>query len=312
VIKGLVDDSDEDLEFKVKEEEKSKPEKSLKTEKSPKPLQTKKFEISESDPKEKKSLKPEKDDLKPSNPNEKKPIKAEKDDQKPTNPKDLKDPKPEIDPSDLPNKLSTILKDSSEKTFPSDTTKNPLKKPSSSKSCSTQTQTPEETDKFKTLQKIVKTQAKELESLRKLLSSKTSEIQSLNLKVSSLKQKKKTLKIQLSSKPCASHEADLNLKDKQIQDLKQKIEQLSVRPTEIFHKKNNFSETEFWKLDDDADKFEGLSLKEIAKNKALWIIKAEEKKTLNPMSTPNKSSLQKHKLVRRSLEPLTPKFSSKS
>ena len=187
-------------------------------------------------------------------------------------------------------------------------------KPCKTKSSSSQTDPDHSKEQLKTLQKLIKSQAKELESLRKALSSKTSELTSLSQELHYLKSKDSN-KPQSSSSPARDFQSELDLKDKQIQDLRHKLEHFQTRPVEIFHKKNNFSESEFWKLDDEY-KSETLTLKDIAKNKALWIIKAEEKKNLNPItekiSTPNKSVLHKHKMVRRSLEPLTPKYSSNS
>lgn len=107
----------------------------------------------------------------------------------------------------------------------------------------------------------------------------------------------------------------MDSKEKAFLDLQQKLNVVPPKPVEVVHRKNVRSESDFWSLEEDSNKSEMLSLKDIAKNKALWIIKTEEKNKgfLGPEKQYNnvqvKQPLGKLKFTRRSLEPLTPKYS---
>lgn len=220
------------------------------------------------------------------------------------------------------SELQTLLKNSElpQKPFPSksDSPQNTPKHSSHSTLTSKSTQTPSDPvpQSTKTYEQIIKSQKKELKSLRKALASKAAELNALQEELSNSKSKKKTLKSELGTIPELekSFQLTLDQKEKTIQDLQNKLNLISSKPQEAYHRKNVHSEADFWSLEDDSSKSELVSLKDIAKNKALWIIKTEEKNKgfvgkEKHQSSPFKPPLGKLKFTRRSLEPLTPKYS---
>ena len=118
-----------------------------------------------------------------------------------------------------------------------------------------------------------------------------------------------------------------NNKELVINELNNKLESMNFSGIDKSHKKNIVSESEFWKMEENSEnkgKYEIITLKEIAKNKSLWINHIEDKK--NPLEGFEKIKLKlpdspqinkldlRRQLVgtlgkkpkRRSLEPLTP------
>ena len=186
-------------------------------------------------------------------------------------------------------------------------------------------------DKINYYEKLIKNQSKELEGLREKLAIKSNEAQTLNFI-----NEKNTEKIQkLKDKIVRTSEDVKRLfdiseeKDYEINRLRGKeviIESVRAVPA-VQQKKNAISEADFWQLNEieERNKAELVSLRDVVKNKSLWISHMEDKR--NPLDfsdkihskVPESSTINKNydfikklptnsklKNVRRSLEPLTP------
>lgn len=201
-----------------------------------------------------------------------------------------------------------------------------------SKICQTDQDTSENAyvQKLKQYKQIISTQSKELESLRKQLSNKNQELQELSSSSNKNPDKILKLKQKLERQKEETKKAleIANSKDFAISELKEKISSMFNKSTEIPIKKNIFSDSEFWRTEDtdDRPKGENLTLKDIAKGKALWVNHLDEKKLAMDFVDKIKgpadlskikneprqyNSRGKHKLIRKSLEPLTPLSSHK-
>ncbi|OMJ79257.1 hypothetical protein SteCoe_20767 [Stentor coeruleus] len=200
------------------------------------------------------------------------------------------------------------------------------------KNCQTDPDTNEKAyaQKLKQYKQIISTQSKELESLRKQISNKNQELQELSSSSNINPEKILKLKQKLERQKEETKKAleIANSKDFALSELKEKINSMVSKPTEISIKKNIFSDSEFWRTEDTDDRAKGenLTLKDISKGKALWINHLDEKKLAmdfvdkikNPADLPKNqyeysqyNSRGRHKLIRRSLEPLTPISSHK-
>ena len=187
-------------------------------------------------------------------------------------------------------------------------------------------------DKINHYEKIIKSQSKELEGMRGKLTIKSNEIQALTVinekntaKIQKLKKKVEKSSEEIKRLFDVSEEKDY-YQSNLLRGKEEIIEPTRAAPA-VLQKKKVISEADFWKLDDieERNKVDFVSLRDIAKNKSLWISYMEEKK--NPLdfsdkihskvpdpSITNKNydyikkfpTKSKLKHVRRSLEPLTP------
>ena len=186
-------------------------------------------------------------------------------------------------------------------------------------------------DKINYYEKLIKNQSKELEGLREKLAIKSNEAQTLNFI-----NEKNTEKIQKLKDKIGRTSEDVKRlfdiseeKDYEINRLRGKeviIESVRAVPA-VQQKKNAISEADFWQLNEieERNKAELVSLRDVVKNKSLWISHMEDKR--NPLDfsdkihskVPESSTINKNydfikklptnsklKNVRRSLEPLTP------
>lgn len=183
---------------------------------------------------------------------------------------------------------------------------------------------------LKHYKQIISTQSKELESLRKQLLTKTQDFQSLlsnsNQNLSKIEKLSKELEQQ---KDLVKKSYDLaNSKDFVIAELKEKIDVISNKTYEFAGKKSGFSDADFWKIDEhERSKGEIFTFKDLTKGKSLWVNHLEEKNFAldfvekirgslpgSPKSKYDARSYKsrgKHKMVRKSLEPITPLSSHK-
>lgn len=182
-------------------------------------------------------------------------------------------------------------------------------------------------EKIAHCEKIIKSQSNELEKMRNKLSQKAAETQSFRGESEKVQKKLEKLKKQLlkANEEIKRISEISESKEYAIAELKNKIDTVTGKSVEIQHKKSLISESEFWKLEENDDRGRGeiSSLRDIAKNKSLWITHMEEKKY--PLEVSEKSRVpesahisknfdfskkvslkSKNKSIRRSLEPLTP------